>query len=231
MVRSRTNPLRTNTVIQNCVTVESKPNCILPSAQFRKLSKRQYQILALLKKHWCMDFPEICAYLKILNAKAVQPNWFFEKGMTEIEHKTFLNDMWFGPFSTVPKEENKNFARSVYRTMRELEKRDLIARLQHQKPATWAGIDWAEGKPLLVAGESGPFHQDNPLWNKAVWKSKSYVWCKEPELTPTQLRAKIGYFDRLERKGMGNYVWLKQVASKKGFLKDGKWIDQLEGSE
>jgi hypothetical protein len=37
----------------------------------------------------------------------------------------------------------------MYRMMRSLEKRGLVARLLHRRPAVWYLVSWNDGKPIL----------------------------------------------------------------------------------
>jgi hypothetical protein len=43
-------------------------------------------------------------------------------------------------------------AQGMYRMMRSLEKRGLVARLLHRRPAVWYHVSWHDGTPKLEPG-------------------------------------------------------------------------------
>lgn len=55
-------------------------------------------------------------------------------------------------------EEIDNNTQGMYRMMRSLEKRGLVARLLHRRPTVWFNILWQDEKPKLEPGSYGWYH-------------------------------------------------------------------------
>lgn len=179
--------------------------------------------MKLLMEYGCVDFREICDWCKYLDAKGHDANFLFPAETVEQVRERMLSTIARGDHFYLSDSEK----RSIYRSMRELEKRDLVARLLHQKPTVWTWIDYRSGKPRLgFTHETGPFHSESKQWGKDVWRSKKWQFGKPAQLSPKELKQKIRYYDKLSEKAMYGYVHYKVEAKKRGILKDDKWIDE-----
>ena len=138
-------------------------NCILPSKQFHKLSKRQWIILLALRERGCMTTLEL--------ANLCMRYW----------HNTRFPDSPFKELAgsherieTIPKAMFVSIARSL----RELEARNLVARALGRKPSVFCFVSWLTDKPVL-----SPSYADWHLCCASrvqhgllVFKSKDYFW-------------------------------------------------------
>jgi hypothetical protein len=213
---------RTNTQEE----IEEEENCLVATKQFRRLSKRQKAILEALKLHDCMNSAEIADYCKIEETKGTKGSDLFP-AMAPEEHKAFLKSWNCDMCPKHPEDFRWKLMSSIYRTMRELEKRDLVARLVGRKPAVWTWVDWSTGNPRLgMKYENRHVNPDNKFWENGVWKSGHYRWGEKTSLSSRELKRNIKYYDGLTYKALSKASHYKVEARKRGLLVDDKWIDE-----
>ncbi len=75
-------------------------------------------------------------------------------------------------------EELGSDAQGMYRMMRSLEKRGLVARLLHRRPAVWYDVSWHDGRPKLEQRSDG-------------WYDYNYVMDRDGQVL-FQTKDKIG---------------------------------------
>ncbi len=61
-------------------------------------------------------------------------------------------------------EELDNNVQGMYRMMRSLEKRGLVARLLHRRPAVWYQVSWLDGRPKLEQGSYGWYDYNHVMY-------------------------------------------------------------------
>ncbi len=61
-------------------------------------------------------------------------------------------------------EELGGDAQGMYRMMRSLEKRGLVARLLHRRPAVWYHVSWHDGTPRLEPASSGIYDFNHVMY-------------------------------------------------------------------
>jgi len=61
-------------------------------------------------------------------------------------------------------EEIDNNTQGMYRMMRSLEKRGLVARLLHRRPTIWYNVCWQDEKPKLEYGSGGMYDFNHVMY-------------------------------------------------------------------
>ena len=61
-------------------------------------------------------------------------------------------------------EDLDNNAQGMYRMMRPLEKRGLVARLLHRRPAVWICVSWHDGTPKLEHRSDGWYDYNHVMY-------------------------------------------------------------------
>ena len=91
-------------------------------------------------------------------------------------------------------EELGSDAQGMYRMMRSLERRGLVARLLHRRPAVWYDISWQEGTPKLEQREHGWYdynyvmHRDGQI----LFQTKNNRWrIRGIKMTRAQIKREI----------------------------------------
>jgi hypothetical protein len=202
---------------------EEEEKCIVATIQFRKLSKRQQWIILQLKKYGCLDFKEVCDWCCYLEAKASPADGPFGAESVDQKRKRFLIYFANGQHIWISESEKQ----SIYRSMRELEGRDLIARLEHQKPTVWTWIEWKGRRGKLgLACETPAFNPDSKQWGKDTWRSAHYRWGKPMPLSTKELKRNVKYYDKLWSRVLSKSSSYRLEAKKRGLLVDDTWIDE-----
>ncbi len=91
-------------------------------------------------------------------------------------------------------EELDNYAQGMYRMMRSLESRGLVARLLRRRPAVWYHISWHDGVPKLEHGDYGRYHYNHVMYRdgQVLYKTKGQTWrIKGVKMTGAQIRRQI----------------------------------------
>ena len=75
-------------------------------------------------------------------------------------------------------EELGSDAQGMYRMMRSLEKRGLVARLLHRRPAVWYHVSWHDGTPKLELGSSGLYDFNHVMFRdgQVLIQTKNKMW-------------------------------------------------------
>ncbi len=74
-------------------------------------------------------------------------------------------------------EELGSDAQAMYRMMRPLEKRGLIARLLHRRPAVWYNISWQDGRPMFENVSFGlDFNHVMDRDGQVLIRTKDAIW-------------------------------------------------------
>lgn len=208
--------------------IEEEENCLVATKQFRRLSKRQKIILEHLRKEdGCMSIGDIANLCYIEEKGKGTPGNDFISAMTPEQHKAWLKSWECEMCEPRPTNHNWKFMSSIYRTMRELEKRDLVAYLVGREPTVWAWVDWSTGKPRLGRiVENRYINPDNKLWEESYFRSAHYQFGKAQGLSAKELKKKVKYYERLYERGLWGLVHYKRQARERGFLVDDKWIDE-----
>jgi hypothetical protein len=63
-------------------------------------------------------------------------------------------------------EEIDNNTQGMYRMMRSLEKRGLVARLLHRRPTIWYNLSWQNEMPKLEPGLGGGWYDFNKVMDR-----------------------------------------------------------------
>ncbi len=87
-------------------------------------------------------------------------------------------------------EELGSDAQGMYRMMRSLEKRGLVARLLHRRPTVWYNVSWQDEKPKLEPGSRGMYDFNHVMYRdgQVSIQTKGIQWTtkgiKIPDKTP-----------------------------------------------
>lgn len=91
-------------------------------------------------------------------------------------------------------EELGSDAQGMYRMMRSLERRGLVARLLHRRPAVWYDISWHEGTPKLEQREHG-WYDYNYVMDRdgqILFQTKNNRWrIRGIKMTRAQIKREI----------------------------------------
>jgi hypothetical protein len=85
-------------------------------------------------------------------------------------------------------------AQGMYRMMRSLERRGLVARLLHRRPGVWYDISWHEGTPKLEQREHG-WYDYNYVMDRdgqILFQTKNNRWrIRGIKMTRAQIKREI----------------------------------------
>ena len=99
-------------------------------------------------------------------------------------------------------------AQGMYRMMRPLEKRGLVARLLHRRPAVWYDVSWHDGVPKLEQREYGWYNYNYVMDRdgQVLFQTKDSRWIiKGVKMTRAQIKREIErQVSELKRKEQAN---------------------------
>jgi hypothetical protein len=91
-------------------------------------------------------------------------------------------------------EELDNNAQGMYRMMRSLEKRGLVARLLHRRPAVWYNVSWHDGTPKLEHGSDGWYDFNHVMYRdgQVLFQTKEKTWIiRGVKMSSSQIKRQI----------------------------------------
>jgi hypothetical protein len=91
-------------------------------------------------------------------------------------------------------EEWDNNVQGMYRMMRSLEKRGLVARLLHRRPAVWYHLLWQDGRPKLEPGSYGWYDFNHVMYRdgQVLIQTKGKIWImKGAKMSSAQIKRQI----------------------------------------
>jgi hypothetical protein len=91
-------------------------------------------------------------------------------------------------------EELDNNVQGMYRMMRSLEKRGLVARLLHRRPAVWYQVSWLDGRPKLEQGSYGWYDYNHVMYRdgQVSFQTKGKRWIiRGIKMSSTQFKRQI----------------------------------------
>jgi hypothetical protein len=91
-------------------------------------------------------------------------------------------------------EELDNNAQEMYRMMRSLERRGLVARLLHRRPAVWYHISWHDGIPKLEPGSYGWYDFNHVMYRdgQVLIQTKDKRWImRGVKMSKAQIKRQI----------------------------------------
>jgi hypothetical protein len=91
-------------------------------------------------------------------------------------------------------EELDNNVQGMYRMMRSLEKKGLVARLLHRRPAVWYHLSWQDGRPKLEPGSYGWYDFNHVMYRdgQVLIQTKGKIWImKGAKMSNAQIKRRI----------------------------------------
>jgi hypothetical protein len=91
-------------------------------------------------------------------------------------------------------EELDNNAQEMYRMMRSLERRGLVARLLRRRPAVWYHISWHDGTPKLEPGSFGWYDFNHVMYRdgQVLIQTKHKQWIiRGVKMSKAQIKQQI----------------------------------------
>jgi hypothetical protein len=90
-------------------------------------------------------------------------------------------------------EELGSDAQGMYRMMRSLEKKGLVARLLHRRPAVWYNISWYDGRPRFEQVSFGiDFNHVMDRDGQVLIQTKDKTWItRGVKMTRAQIKRQI----------------------------------------
>lgn len=91
-------------------------------------------------------------------------------------------------------EEIDNNTQGMYRMMRSLEKRGLVARLLHRRPTIWYDVSWQDEKPKLEYGSGGMYDFNHVMYRdgQVSIQTKGIQWTtKGIKMSRAQIKCQI----------------------------------------
>ena len=91
-------------------------------------------------------------------------------------------------------EEIDNNTQGMYRMMRSLEKRSLVARLLHRRPTIWYNVSWQDEKPKLEYGSGGMYDFNHVMYRdgQVTIQTKGIQWTtKGIKMSRAQIKRQI----------------------------------------
>lgn len=127
----------------------------------RGLSVYQQAILQRLRKRGSINIVEVCNI--VLTVRALKKNPSFKPNI-------------LSQIGSV--EELSSYAQGMYRMMRSLEKRGLVAKLLHRRPAVWYDVSWHNGMPKLEKGQYGLYDYNHVMYRdgQVSFQTKGKRW-------------------------------------------------------
>jgi hypothetical protein len=78
-------------------------------------------------------------------------------------------------------EEIDNNTQGMYRMMRSLEKRGLVARLLHRRPTIWYNVSWQDEKPRLEYGLGGMYDFNHIMYRDGQVSTQKRAYSGQPK--------------------------------------------------
>ena len=91
-------------------------------------------------------------------------------------------------------EDLDNNAQGMYQMMRSLEKRGLVARVLHRRPAVWIYVSWHDGRPKLEGKSDGWYDFNHVMYRdgQVLFKTKDKEWIiRGAKMSSTQFKRQI----------------------------------------
>jgi hypothetical protein len=91
-------------------------------------------------------------------------------------------------------EELGSYAQRMYRMMRSLEKRGLVARLLHRRPAVWYDVSWHNGTPKLEQREYGWYNYNHVMYRdgEVLFQTRGKRWIiRGVKMSEAQMKMQI----------------------------------------
>ena len=141
------------------------------------LSIYQQAILQRIRERGSLNILEVCTLVIRIHAMKRDPS--------------FKPSIWNRVDSL---EELDNNAQGMYRMMRSLEKRGLVARLLHRRPAVWYQISWHDGRPRLEPGSFGWYDFNHVMYRdgEVLIQTKDKRWImRGVKMSSAQIKRQI----------------------------------------
>jgi hypothetical protein len=155
------------------------------------LSIYQQAILQRITKRGSINIVEVCNLVLTVRGMKKDPS--------------FKPSIWSQIGSL---EELGSDAQGMYRMMRSLEKRGLVARLLHRRPAVWYHISWHDGRPRLEQGSFGLYDFNHVMFRdgQVLLQTKEQIWItRGAKMSRAQIKREIEQqILKLERKEQVN---------------------------
>jgi hypothetical protein len=87
-----------------------------------------------------------------------------------------------------------SYAQRMYRMMRSLEKRGLVARLLHRRPAVWYDVSWHNGTPKLEQREYGWYNYNHVMYRdgEVLFQTRGKRWIiRGVKMSEAQMKMQI----------------------------------------
>jgi hypothetical protein len=141
------------------------------------LSIYQEAVLQWIKERGSMNILEVCTLVLRVRAMKKDPS--------------FKPNIWNRIESL---EELDNNAQEMYRMMRSLEKRGLVARLLHRRPAVWYNVSWHDGRPKLEQRSYGWYDFNYVMYRdgQVLFQTKGKKWIiRGAKMSSAQIKRQI----------------------------------------
>lgn len=141
------------------------------------LSIYQQAILRRISERGSINIVEVCDL--VLNIRALKKDPSFKPSI--LSRVDSLEDL-------------DNNAQGMYRMMRPLEKRGLIARLLHRRPAVWICVSWHDGTPKLEHRSDGWYDYNHVMYRdgQVLFQTKDKRWIiKGVKMSSAQFKRQI----------------------------------------
>ncbi len=141
------------------------------------LSIYQQAILERIRERGSINILEVCNLFLNLRDKKKDPS-FEPTILSRIESL----------------EEIDNNTQGMYRMMRSLEKRGLVARLLHRRPTVWYNVSWQDEKPKLEPGSRGMYDFNHVMYRdgQVSIQTKGKTWMqKGVKMSRAQIKRQI----------------------------------------
>ena len=141
------------------------------------LSRYQKAILQRIRERGSINIVEVCNL--VLTARALKKDPSFRPST-------------LSQIGSV--EELGSYAQRMYRMMRSLEKRGLVARLLHRRPAVWYDVSWHNGTPRLEQREYGWYNYNHVMYRdgEVLFQTRGKRWIiRGVKMSEAQMKMQI----------------------------------------
>jgi hypothetical protein len=141
------------------------------------LSRYQKAILQRIRERGSINIVEVCNL--VLTARALKKDPSFRPST-------------LSQIGSV--EELGSYAQRMYRMMRSLEKRGLVARLLHRRPAVWYDVSWHNGTPKLEQREHGWYNYNHVMYRdgEVLFQTRGKRWIiRGVKMSEAQMKRQI----------------------------------------
>ncbi len=141
------------------------------------LSRYQKAILQRIRERGSINIVEVCNL--VLTARALKKDPSFRP--STLSHIGSV-------------EELGSYAQRMYRMMRSLEKRGLVARLLHRRPAVWYDVSWHNGTPKLEQREYGWYNYNHVMYRdgEVLFQTRGKRWIiRGVKMSEAQMKMQI----------------------------------------